>query len=361
VYAGGVGARSRLGVFAAVFGSRLLQDYFDHVLADFKPEVLHIQHLMGLSLSIIEHARHSGLRCVMTLHDYWALCGNAQLLTNYSRQICNGPRLWLNCARCAAARMRQPVLLAGAPLVAGLFGWRARQIRRALRQIDAFLAPSRLVGQVAIRAGANPKRVHRLSYGIDMHGVRPRAARMDGEFRVAYIGSLAWQKGVHVLVEAFNDVPEPAVLTVYGDPSVFPDYSRYVQAIARSPRIRFAGVLSRSELWPMLAEIDVVAVPSTWYENQPLTILEAHAAGVPVVASALGALPEHVEEGQSGWLVQAGDVAAWRQTLTGLATGSLPRIDHVRVKVGDVRGDHLLEVLAVYAQVMADPAQLALR
>ena len=348
VYAAGVGARSRLDVFMSAFGSSALQAQFDQVLNGFKPQVLHIQHLMGLPLSIVERAKQAGLRCVMTLHDYWSLCGNAQLLTNYDRTVCDGPRLWLNCARCAAARVGQPALLTGAPIIGALFGWRARLIRRALRQMDAILTPSRFVGQMTIRAGAEPDRVHHLPYGIDKSGVLPRGKRSDGEFRVVYIGSLAWQKGVHVLVEAFNRVPEPATLTVYGDPDVFPEYSGELRALARSPRIRFAGKLSRADLWPALAQIDVVAVPSIWYENQPLTILEAFAAGVPVMASDLGALPELVEEGRTGWRVKAGDVDAWTQAFTEVMAGVRPRIDEVDAVVSDVSADHLVKVLSYY-------------
>lgn len=348
VYASGVGERSRLDVFTSVFGSAALHAHFERVLEEFRPEVMHIQHLMGLPLSIVTRAKQAGVRCVMTLHDYWSLCGNAQLLTNYDQTVCGGPRLWLNCARCAAARMGQRVLLAGVPLIAGLFGWRARQIRRALRQIDAFLAPSRLVGEMAVRAGADPRRVHHVSYGIDTSGVLPHTPRPNDAFRFVYVGSIAWQKGVHVLVEAFNDVPAPATLTIYGDPSVFPEYSRSLHATVRSSRIRFAGKLARADLWSVLAEADVVTVPSIWYENQPVTILEAHAAGAPVMASDLGALREHVEDGRTGWLVTPGDVDAWRQALTDLVTMKRPAIERVEASVNDVARDHLQQVLQYY-------------
>jgi glycosyltransferase involved in cell wall biosynthesis len=347
VYSAGAGARSRLDVFRTVYGSSDLQAQFERAVAEFEPDVLHIQHLMGWPLSIVDRAKRMGLRCVLTLHDYWPLCGNAQMLTNYDRTVCDGPRLWLKCARCAAARMGQPLLLAGAPGIAALFGWRARAIRRALKQIDAVLAPSRMVGQTAIRAGADQACVHYLSYGIEKSGVLPRVKRKDDEFRVVYIGSLAWQKGVHVLVEAFNQVPEPATLSVYGDPDVFPDYSRELRALAQSPRIRFAGKLARSDLWSTLAGVDLVAVPSIWHENQPLAILEAHAAGVPVMASDLGALREHVEEGRTGWLVPAGDVDAWRRAFSEAASG-VRRIDRVAVEVSDVAIDHLPTVMKSY-------------
>jgi glycosyltransferase involved in cell wall biosynthesis len=200
---------------------------------------------------------------------------------------------------------------------------------------------------MAIRAGARPDRIYQLPFGIDKSGVSPRIKRDDHEFSVVYIGSRAWQKGVHVLIEAFNHVPEPATLTVYGDPDAFPEYSRQLVALARSPRIGFAGKLSRAELWPVLAQTDLVAVPSIWYENQPLTILEALAAGVPVMVSDLGALPELIEDDASGWRVRAGDAAAWAQALTDVVTGA-KRIKRVAAHVSDIEHDHLPQVMAFY-------------
>jgi len=300
-----------------------------------------------LPLSIVDRVKRAGLRCVLTLHDYWSLCGNAQMLTNYDASLCDGPRLWLNCARCAVARVAQPTLLLGAPLIAAMFGRRAHLVRHALSQIDAFLAPSRLVGEMAIRAGAPVARVHPLPYGIDVSGVRPHVKRDDGELRVVYIGSIAWQKGVHVLVEAFNAVPSPATLTVYGDLDVFPDYGRELHKRARSTRIHFAGRLTREDLWSVLSEADVVAVPSIWYENQPLVILEAYAAGVPVLASDVGALREWVHEGRSGWRVAVGDVSTWARALRELATGTRARIEKIEAQVDSI-ADHLPKLMSYY-------------
>jgi len=121
-----------------------------------------------------------------------------------------------------------------------------------------------------------------------------------------------------------------------------------LHSLAQSLLVRFAGKLTWPELCLTLAEIGLVAVPSLWYENQPLTILEAFAAGVPVIASDLGALPELVEDGRTGWRVKAGDVDAWAQALTEVATGVRPRIDCVEAQVSDVMINHLPAVLALY-------------
>jgi len=74
--------------------------------------------------------------------------------------------------------------------------------------------------------------------------------------RFAYIGGLAPQKGIHVLVEAFNDLDRDATLEIYGDPTRFPDYSHRLRTMAHSPQIVFGGWLDRDGVWRVLSEID---------------------------------------------------------------------------------------------------------
>ncbi|MCS7287413.1 MAG: glycosyltransferase, partial [Anaerolineae bacterium] len=81
------------------------------------------------------------------------------------------------------------------------------------------------------------------------------------------------------------------------------------------PNVRFLGRLNREEVWNALAQVDVVAVPSLWYETFSLLISEAFAAGLPVLASRLGALAERVRDGVDGLLLPPGDVVAWRAAI----------------------------------------------
>ena len=81
------------------------------------------------------------------------------------------------------------------------------------------------------------------------------------------------------------------------------------------PRVRFMGELSREQVWGCLAKVDVLVVPSLWYEAFSLIAHEAFLAGIPVIASRLGALAEVVQDGVDGLLVPPSDVSAWTATL----------------------------------------------
>jgi glycosyltransferase involved in cell wall biosynthesis len=132
--------------------------------------------------------------------------------------------------------------------------------------------------------------------------------------RFAYIGGLSWQKGVHVLIEAFGQVQGQAELWIGGDESFDPDYVAHLRALATG-RVRFLGRLTREQVWQTLAKVDVVTVPTLWYETFSFIVSEAFTAGIPVVASRLGPLSDRVRDRTDGFSVPPGDVEAWRATL----------------------------------------------
>jgi glycosyltransferase involved in cell wall biosynthesis len=133
----------------------------------------------------------------------------------------------------------------------------------------------------------------------------------DGRLHIGYIGSIGYLKGLHVLIDAVNALPpESVTLTIYGGLSDFPDYVRDLQQRASHPGITFAGVVARDDLWPAMADFDVVVLPTLWYEVSPLVIDEVFAMGIPIVASNIGAMAEKIRDGENGRLFPPGDVAA---------------------------------------------------
>jgi glycosyltransferase involved in cell wall biosynthesis len=133
---------------------------------------------------------------------------------------------------------------------------------------------------------------------------------------------MAPHKGVHVLVDAFRRVHDPGItLDLHGPLTMAPAYVERLRiAAAGDPRIRFRGGFAEGGQADILAGLDLVVVPSVWWENSPLVVLEALAEGVPVVASAIGGLPEIVPEG-AGMVVPPGDAAALAAVLADAAAG----------------------------------------
>ena len=348
-----LGPRSANAKFLDIFTQHTLSAALAAVLQQEHPDLVHIQHLMGLPARLIDKVALAGIPFIVTLHDYWYGCANAQLLTNTRQEICAGPHWWINCGQCAVARAGHPDWRVLAPAIAPLLGYRHWLLRRVLTRATWLIAPTEFVGETYRQLGAPADRIQVIPHGIEVPSDLPAAQpRSPGVLRVAYIGGLAWQKGVHVLIEAVNGLPaEEIQLSIYGNTAAFPDYAAALKRLVSHPHIDFAGHLPRSRLWITLRSVDVVVVPSLWYEASPLIIQEAFAAGVPVITSNLGALRELVHDHLDGLLVTAGDPIAWRAALHRCATepGLLPRL---RQGIRPVRSmdEHLADLEALYTE-----------
>lgn len=304
---------SPAALFFDTFYNPEVEQSFQRFVEAFKPDLIHFQHLMLLSYRLPALSR--SIPQLLTLHDYWFLCANSQLIWP-DAQLCRGKALGMNCARCATARIGSPLLNVGRPAFAALFQLRDALVRRAALRIGRFISPSHFLKQQYVQAGFPAQPFAVLENGVDVARLRsfPRVPASDGRLRVTYLGALAWQKGVHVLVEAARELdPQRVAVRVYGNPDTFPDYSARLRALANPQTTIFEGPVPNAEVGRVLAQTDVLAVPSLWYENSPVVIQEAHAVGVPLLASDTGALPEKV--GRGGSLVPRGEVAAWRAAL----------------------------------------------
>ncbi|HKZ87488.1 MAG TPA: glycosyltransferase family 4 protein [Anaerolineae bacterium] len=296
--------------FWHTFRDIAIEAAFQQFLAEVQPEVVHFQHVQGVSAQLIELA--AGRPRVVTLHDYWYFCANSQLVRP-NHQTCGGPRGGWNCVDCATARADLNWLKALRPLVALPFSYRNAYLRRLTEQADRFLAPSDFLRQEYIRHGFPAERIVVIENGLDSDRLA-RTSDIDlpappARPHFGFLGSLVWQKGVHVLIEAFNQLPANAALTIYGNEDSFPEYARQVKTAAHHPHVRFGGLLPHQYVGAALRQMDCLVVPSLWYENSPLVIQEAYGLNVPVVASRLGALAEKVQDDITGRLFITGDSA----------------------------------------------------
>jgi glycosyltransferase involved in cell wall biosynthesis len=352
-----LGPRGRGRVFWDTFGRRSVTVALDAILAREKPDLAHIQHLMGLPAGLAQRLRAAGIPYLVTLHDYYYFCANAQLLTNDSGQICDGPVWWVNCGRCALARAGLGRLAPLGAAVAPVMALRQSRLGQALAGADTIIAPTRFVAQAYRRMGLGGEKILVLPHGIALAPAQPLAPvrRAPGEpLRVVYIGGLAWQKGIHILVAAVNRLPGGAVrLAIHGNESAFPDYVAQLKALAAHPGITFGGPLDRGRLWATLAAADVLVAPSIWYEVAPMVILEAFYAGLPIVASNLGGLAELIHHGEDGLLVPPGDDQALAEALA-LLSREPERLAALRAAIRPVRtsAEHVSDIMALYDQIL---------
>ncbi|MGY1836929.1 glycosyltransferase [Blastococcus sp. SYSU DS0510] len=185
--------------------------------------------------------------------------------------------------------------------------------RAALRRADAVVVLTARARGGLLADGVAEDRVHVIPSGFDPALFRPPAdrpgSRPTGGLRIGYVGRLAPQKRPDLVVRAFGRMAEPAQLVVVGDG---PERPRVESLVARSPardRIRLSGFVPHDAVPGVLEGLDVLVLPSA-YEEMGSVLVEAMAAGLPVVASDVGGIPEVVRDGETGLLVPPGDVAA---------------------------------------------------
>jgi glycosyltransferase involved in cell wall biosynthesis len=227
-----------------------------------------------------------------------------------------------------------------------------------MNQVDLFFSPSHFLRQKFVENGMDPERMRVSPHGIDTSWAvdLPPKSQAD-HLRFAFMGMLGWHKGVHVAVEAFNRLAEPrgATLALYGDNQHFADYYRQLEPeIERNPNIEYRGKFPHSEIGAVLSDVDVLIMPSIWYENTPVIMYEAFVTKTPVVASNVGGMAELIQLFEGGWTFQVGDAGDLARLLQSLIDDPA-QVHAAQARIRPVRTieEHVDDVATAYAEVLA--------
>ena len=221
---------------------------------------------------------------------------------------------------------------------------------------DLVLSHSVFLQQMFARNTSVPIRV--LRHGLEIEWLDDFHGKTSADkLRIGYIGQLQWTKGVHVLIEAFqrSQLDGWASLQIWGDPTRNLDYVQMLQdCINNDQAIELRGRFEQDQIATVLAEIDVLVVPSLWYENSPLVIKEAFVANTPVIASDLGGMAELVTHNVDGLLYEQGDAEDLARQLRRIfdEPGLLDRLQRGIQPVKTIHQE-IDELEAVYSDLIA--------
>jgi len=270
-----------------------------HLFREQSFDLLHCVHPMRTG-EVIRAAKERGMKVVLHLMDFWMICPRATL-QRVDGSLCNGPDHGQNCvALCYQGHGVNERLLK-----------RYADNVEALRAVDAILSHSRFLIDVFTQNGIDTKGFAYCRNGFDYAKANSNKLSRDrgDPINFGFIGTVLPHKGVEVLVDAFKKVSSDNIrLKIYG--GYFGEleyYSRLAGKAEKDKRIEFCGSYDFNSISQVLDGIDVVVVPSLWYENAPLVIGAAQAFGIPVVATKLGGMKEMVVDGVNGFTFRLGD------------------------------------------------------
>jgi glycosyltransferase involved in cell wall biosynthesis len=262
---------------------------------------------------------------------------------------CFGPHPAATCARCirepapfdlapGALRLRRAAVRLLAPL--GGFGRvvvtreveaRERAVRAVWPALGRLVAPTRALGEVFARAGAPREKLSVLPYAFDEEPYREvRTVPGPARVRFGFLGQFAPHKGLATLLAAVDRLAAREAgeweLVLHGGPSAG-RHRLYAARLlsAGHPRVRVEPPFPSGEAARVLAGLSALVAPSEWDENAPLAVLQARAAGVPVIASDVPGIAEIVQDGVHGKLVAPGDPEALARALASVLRGELRR------------------------------------
>lgn len=276
------------------------------LVAEVRPDVAHLQHVhRHLTPSVLGPLRRAGVPVVWTLHDYELVCPNGLLYTEGRPcERCSGGRFH----QAIAHRCKQGQL---GPSFAAALEKSLHALLRVSERVDRFLCPSAWLARAVVRMGLPAERVFHLP---NLTPAPPAIAPQPVGDDWLVASRLTREKGVHVAIDAARGLPAH-VLHICGSG---PEEPRLRRQAANLPHVRFHGHLPQAALAALTARARVVAVPSLWPENLPYAVFEAQALGRPVVASAVGGIPEQIEDGVDGVLVRPDDSEALRIAIASL-------------------------------------------
>lgn len=316
------------------------------VLEQERPDLIHVTHLVNHTAVLLEVAERLGIPCVATFTDFFGFCFNNKL-EGADGELCAGPSpSRRNCMACYLKAV------AGQPAVARPLQWAARVGANPLgalvldkaRKLSAYrngevdglvedlrlrpdilaacythyqaaIAPTRFL-ESAYRRNGFDKPMTRSWFGVDFDrsSKQPRPAGEPLVF--GFIGQLAPHKGTDLLVEAFTRLPAGrAELHIYGPADQDPVFMRLLESLAQGHAVRFLGTFEQHRTREILDTMDLLVIPSRWYENSPLVLLNALASHTPVLVSNVEGLTEFIDEGVDGFSFDRGSVPSIEQSL----------------------------------------------
>ncbi|WP_397533554.1 glycosyltransferase family 4 protein [Roseateles sp.] len=341
--------RQKLAMAAKVVYSFEAQRKLRVLLQDFPADVAHLHCIYHhLSPSILPVLREAGVPVVLTAHDLKIACPAYKMLNagGVCERCKTGSVLNVIKHRCVRDSLGASAIVA---VESGLHGLRG-PLDSYRRHVSRVVAPSRFYVEKLVEWGWPREQLCYIPNYVDAAAFEPQYE--PGDY-LLYFGRLAPEKGLATLLRAAAQAGVALKLAGTGPE----DEALRRLAAELGVDARFLGFQSGAALHALIRGARAVVLPSEWYENAPMSVLESFAFGKPVLGAQIGGIPEMIEAGLSGWTFASGDVAALAERLREIRATPDSRIAEMgrAARAAGVqrfhRAGYLQQMLALYAEL----------
>ena len=280
-----------------------------------KPAIVHAHNIYGgLTTSVLDVSRKMLIPSVVTLHDYKLACPSYVMLNH--GEVCDRcvGGSFFNCLFSACHKNSRAVSMVST--IEAYFN----QLFGKYLQADYLIAPSRFLMDKMLAHGIPIKKLLCIPNGLDLIGFEPL---YNDKGYVLYMGRISLEKGIDTLLQAV--VGTGVDTRIVGDG---PEMKRLTCALHETgvTNVSFLGYQQGETLRNLMRGAMFIVVPSEWYENASMTVLESMAYGKAVIASRIGGIPEQVVDGETGLLFEAGNIQQLRDAILSLVSDKARRI-----------------------------------
>lgn len=325
---------------AALIYSPEAKHNFQALCEEFRPDVVHLNNVhRQITLSILDapYLRDNGVPVFYTAHDYVTVCPGYLMLDGDGRvcDACLEDGRYRHCIenRCVKGSRAKSALAA----MEASFN----RCHKSNQRIHRVIAPSRFMRSKLIEGGwPEGKVVFLQNFADDAILDRASNAGADSTDRenpyLLFFGRLSVEKGVDTLLRAFDaaspNLPQNMRLVVVGDGPDADEFKELASSLDCAGRIEFAGYQTGDALQSYVERASLAISSSRCRENMPYSIVEAFAAGTPVVGANIGGIPELVDEGNTGFICEPGDVQSMADAILRGASAFLEQPAYARLQ-----------------------------
>ena len=281
---------------------------FEQLLLAERPDIVHINNVhKQITLSILDVCKKYNLPVAATCHDWIYICPNyLKLHDEEICELCQSGEVWNSFKTGCVQNSKLKSLLAS---------FEASFYRRhgSYNLIDLYIAPSKCMTEKMRDARfTDSEIIHMCNFLPTLEVATPPPANPP---YFVYMGRLIGEKGVGTLVRAYIKAQLESDLYILGDGPLRNELEETAQQLGAGGRIHFTGTVHGDELARIVGGSRAVVVPSEWLENCPYSVMEALAAGKPVIGSRVGGIPELVSDGETGFCYEMKNVDALAEAM----------------------------------------------